>query len=280
MNWNDLKIFSAIASAGTLAGAARLLRQNHSTIFRRLNALEADLETRLFERLKEGYVLTPAGERMQLLAAEAEDRILAIERELAGTDLQPTGTVRLTTANNIARAIVPAALKKLRKTHPGIVVDVAVGDSDYDLSRREADLALRATTRPPEHLVGRMIMPVEWWLCSAARQPQLSEAGAADALYIGADSALSHVEAYQWLEATHGDRIVARTNDLPTMAAFARAGIGIALLPSDQREPQLKRQRRIEHLYSELWLLSHPDLRRVARVDAVWTALQEAAAAA
>ncbi|MEQ8859297.1 MAG: LysR family transcriptional regulator [Pseudomonadales bacterium] len=276
MNWNDLKVFMAIAEAGSLAGAARTLGQNHSTVFRRLNALESTVRTRLFDRLPTGYALTPVGERMLELARRAGDAIQTIDRELAGRDLQPTGTVRLTTAPNLARTIVPAALKALRRSHPGIRVEVAVGDSDYDLSRREADLALRATTRPPEHLVGRKVMSLDWWISGRRRSAVVGEDDLAKADFIGAEQALMRLDAFQWLEKQHGDRIVARANDLSTMAALAKAGVGLALLPSDQRESGLKQLYRVQGLSGELWLLTHPDLRQVRRIRAVWDAIVEA----
>ena len=84
MNWNDLSVFLSIADHGSLAGAARNLKLNHSTVFRRLNALEEDLDTRLFDRLPEGYVLTPAGERMRELAQQADSAVQSIELEVAG----------------------------------------------------------------------------------------------------------------------------------------------------------------------------------------------------
>ena len=167
MNWNDLKVFLAIADSGSLSGAAAKLRHNHSTIFRRLNALEDDLDTRLFDRLPTGYALTPAGERMLELTHQADDAIQSIEREIAGRNVAPRGTVRITAAPNIARTIVPRALKALRKSHPLIVVETLVGDSDYDLNRREADIALRATNKPPGHLVGRKLTELDWWTCGA-----------------------------------------------------------------------------------------------------------------
>jgi DNA-binding transcriptional LysR family regulator len=276
MNWNDLRVFIAIAESGSLAGAARTLEQNHSTVFRRLNALEEDVRTRLFDRLPSGYSLTPVGERMLELARRADDAVQTIDRELAGRDLEPTGTVRLTTAPNLARTIVPKALKALRRTHPGIVVEVAVGDSDYDLNRREADLALRATTRPPEHLVGRKAVTLDWWLMGAGRSATLRESDLAMARFIGAEQTLMRLQAFQWLEKHHGDRIVARANDLSTMAALAKAGVGVTLLPSDQRESGLKRLYRVPGLTGELWLLTHPDLRHVQRIRAVWDALIDA----
>lgn len=272
MNWNDLKVFLAIAESGTLAGAATYLGQNHSTVFRRLNALEGDLETRLFDRLQQGYVLTPAGERMLEHARGAELAVHAIDRELAGRDLAPTGTVRLTTAPNIARTIVPAAVQALRRTHPGIVVEVAVGDSDYDLNRREADLALRATSNPPGHLVGRMLTSLDWWICGGKRKALDSE-NLPEQHFIGAEKSLMRLEAFRWMESNFGDRIVARANDLSTMAALAGAGVGLALLPSDQQEKGLKRLYRVPALSGELWLLTHPDLRNVRRIRAVWDEL-------
>ena len=281
MNWNDLKVFLAIAQTGSLAGAARDLGLNHSTVFRRLNALEADLDVRVFDRLPTGYTLTPVGERMVALAQEADTAVQSIERELAGQDLDPTGVVRLTTAPNIARTLVPAAVRRLRRTHPRIVVETLVGDSDYDLNRREADIALRATTRPPEHLVGRKVMALYWWVCgpSSARGRAPESAAALDGLpLIGADAALMRLDAMQWLEANYRDGIVARANDLSTMAALTCAGVGYSVLPSDQDGRGLRRHCRVPAIGGELWLLTHPDLRNVRRVRAVWDALTEVAA--
>ena len=280
MNWNDLSVFLSIAEHGSLAGAARSLKLNHSTVFRRLNALEEDLDTRLFDRLPDGYVLTPAGERMQGLARQADLAVQSIELEVAGRDMEPHGVVRLTTAPNIARTIVPGVVRRLRDSHPGILVEVAVGDSDYDLNRREADLALRATTRPPEHLVGRQVATLNWAMCSSsssrARQPK-SEADLRGKPMIGADAAMMRLASFQWMEDRYHDQIVARANDLSTMASLARAGVGLALLPSDQCGEGLKRLFNVRGLGGELWLLTHPDLRNVRRIRVVWDALAEAA---
>lgn len=281
MNWNDLKVCLAIAESGSLAGAARSLGLNHSTVFRRLNALEDDLKVRIFDRLPEGYVLTPVGERVLELADEADTAVQTIERELAGQDLEPTGLVRLTTAPNLARTIVPAAVRGLRETHPGIVVETLVGDSDYDLNRREADIALRATPRPPGHLVGRRLAELSWWVCGASSSRRSAPASAEDLAghpLIGADAAMMRLEAFQWLETHYRDDIVARANDLSTMAALTIAGVGYSLLPSDQDPRGLKRLCPADYIDAELWLLTHPDLRNVRRIRAVWDALAAAAA--
>lgn len=280
MNWSDLPTFLAIADEGSLAGAARALGVNHSTVFRRLNALEANLETRLFERLPEGYVPTPSGERLVTLARRADDTLQQIERELTGRDLEPRGVVRVTAAPNIARTIVAEAVAALRESHPLIRVSVLSGDTDYDLGRREADIALRATTTPPEQLVGRRVAELFWSICRASggrSEPPSSVSDLGGFPLIGAEAHLRNVGAFRWLEGAFGDAIVARANDLSTMAALARAGVGYALLPSDQPEHGIDRVLRVPDIAGELWLLTHPDLRPVTRNRVVWDALMEAA---
>ena len=276
MNWNDLRVFLAIAETGSLAAAARRLGNNHSTVFRRLNALEDDLGVRLFERFNAGYQLTSAGERMLELARMTDGTVQQIERELAGRDFSPAGKVRITTAPNISHTILPRAVKSLRKSHPQIVLEIAVGDTEYDLNRREADIALRATTQPPEHLIGRRVMEMDWWVCCASSNRKPLPKSLADLRqlpFIGADPAMLSIDAFQWLEANYGDNIVARSNDLSTMAMLSVAGLGFAVLPSDQDAPGLKRVMQVPDSRGELWLLTHPDLRNVQRIKAVWDAV-------
>lgn len=276
-SWNDLRVFLAFADSGSMAGAARQLGQNHSTVFRRLNQLEDDLAVRLFERLPTGYVMTPAGERMLVLAREAENAMNAIEREVAGRDLKPAGTVRLTTAATLARTLMPEVIRKVRRQYPDIVVELVVGDSDYDLNRREADIAFRATRKPPDHLVGRRLADLEWRICAgqALRNLPDSMASLSGHPLIGGDAAMLRLPAFQWLAENHGEQIVARSNDLSTMASLARSGVGLALLPSDYVEKGIRHLFAVPALTGQLWLLTHPDLRRVRRIAAVWEVLVE-----
>ena len=278
MNWNDLKLFLSIAEHGTLAGAARALGHNHSTVFRRLNALEKDINTRLFDRQPSGYLLTPAGERLLELARDADQAVQKIELEIAGRDLSPTGTVRVTSAPNIAHTIIPHAIKALRTSHPGILVEVSTGDTDYDLNRREADIALRATPAPPEHLIGRRIANLDWWVCAGSGKRKIPQSAeqVADQPVIGADAQMMRLSAFQWLERQFSNNIVARANDLTTMACLARRGVGLAVLPSDQFGEGLKTCFRVPSTVGELWLLTHPDLRNVQRIKVVWQALEQA----
>src|SRR5258706_11350848 len=155
--WDDLRYLLAIARNRSLAGAARALAVNHSTVFRRLNAFERELGVRLFERLPEGYVPTVEGEEIRRQAEAIEASMHALERTVAGRDYRLSGEIRMTTAPSLASDYVAGYLAEFRQRYPEIRVEIAVGDHDFDLARREADIALRATLRLPEFLVGRRV---------------------------------------------------------------------------------------------------------------------------
>ncbi len=279
LNWNDLSVFLAVAERGTLAGAARDLGVNHSTVFRRLGKLEQALEARLFERLPEGYVLTSAGQALLPHARTADGAVADVLREVAGHDAAPAGPVRITTAPNLAHTVLPEAVALLRRRHPGIEARIAVSDSDADLVRREADIALRATLRPPEPLVGRRVATLPWWVVAAADYPSPPAGLAAMAGHplIGPGRALERLAAFS--RPPGRPPYVATANELLTMAALARAGVGLALLPADHDTAGLRRLFPLPGVVSELWLLTHPDLIRIRRVRAVWETVLEVAGA-
>ncbi len=276
MDWNDLRYFLAVAREGSLAGAARDLGVNHSTVFRRLKGLETRLGARLFERQPEGYVPTPAGELAVAHAERASDAIVELERALAGQDIRPSGEVRLTAPANIASAYLAPLIPEFRRLHPGIRLDIAVSDTDYDLSRREADLALRATPNPPDHLVGRRLCDVPWMVCAGARylDEQAARPGTMGDLavhpLIGADRRIRRVAALNWLMSAYPPgAFVATCDSLNTMAAMAIAGAGIAFLPADQVREGLVHLFPMDPVFSVgLWLLTHRDLRGVGRIRA------------
>ena len=156
---NDLRLTRAIGAAGTLTGAARALKLDHSTAFRRLGAIEARLGAKLFERARDGYTPTPAGEMVITAGARILAELTDLERGLAGEDLRPSGNVRLTTTDTLVDVIAPA-LAALGTAHPGITVELIVANTFFTLTRREADIALRPAVAAPERLTGRKIATV------------------------------------------------------------------------------------------------------------------------
>lgn len=276
MDWDHLRFFLAVVRAGSLAGAARALGVNHSTVFRRIHAFEAQLGARLFERLPEGYALTALGEAVLEQARRVDESVAALTRTVAGGDYRLTGDVRMTTAPNLATDFVAPALAHFRRRYPGIRVEIAVSDSDYDLARRQADLALRATAAPPEYLVGRRIVRVPWFVFGSRRH--LGKRGSAPKTVddlgghelVGADEAFRRLPAFDWLHRRFArEQFVATASDLNTIAALIAAGLGIGVLPADQSRPGLMRLFELRPSFtSDLWLLTHADLRNVARIKA------------
>jgi len=276
MDWSLLVDFLAIARVGTLSGAANALGVNHSTVYRRLNQLEAQLGGRLFERLPQGYVLTEAGRRLLIHAEQAEAELYAAERVLSGADQALSGEVRLTAPENLVYEFLPGYLEVFRRTYPAIRITLNVSNTELDLNRREADLALRATPRPPEHLVGRKVVELGWSVFAA--ESLLRERGRPKGIgelaswpWIAPEAALDHLSISQWIRRhIPPERVVFRASTLIAMSRLAEAGLGVTLLPDDQIKPQLVRLQAFEPGGRfGLWLLTHPDLRHTGRIKAL-----------
>jgi DNA-binding transcriptional LysR family regulator len=271
---NDLRLIQAIGQEGTLTGAARRLGIDHSTAFRRLGGLETRLGAGLFQRARDGYTPTLAGEA----ALASANRILGeadeLERRLAGEDLRPSGEVRVTTTDTLIELLSPVFVD-LRSTHPEITLEVVVANAFFTLTKRDADIAIRPANTAPENLVGRRMSALATALYAApsylqARSKTLS---LRDHDWIGFEESLAHLGSARWILANvPTENMVVRASSLLALRAMARDGMGVAALPCFMADPdpELVRLRPpISEMESSLWLLTHPDLRRVARIRAV-----------
>jgi DNA-binding transcriptional LysR family regulator len=273
LRWDELRLVLAIGRSGTLSGGARELAIDHSTAFRRLGALEARIGVRLFDRARDGYVATPAGEALIAAAARFDDTVGELERRLAGEDLRPSGTVRVTTTDTLLGLLAPL-LAAFRAAHPDILLEVVAANEFFTLTRRDADVAIRPAAQAPDALVGRRVAEIASALYAApsylAGRPDGSDLDAHD--WIAPDETLGHLGSAQWLRAkVPQGRVVCRSNSLLALAAAARAGLGVTPLPCFLADPDsgLERVRPpLPEMASALWLLTHPDLRRVARIRA------------
>lgn len=282
MPWDDLKLVLAIARTGTLAGAARTLGVNHSTVFRRLNAFEDSLGVRLFDRLADGYALTLAGEEMRASAERVEHEIERLDRRIAGQDLSLSGSLVVTTTDTIGRGILGRHLAAFNAAYPGIALDLILDNQHVNMSKRQADIAVRPTLNPPDTLVGRRI-------CDIAFAPYLTDAYAArhgdgdeNLTWVTVDESLSHLAAAQWFRRTFKNAPVGlRANSLDGVFLAARAGIGACVLPCFMADPAPDFHRikpPIDEAGSTLWLLTHEDLRHTARVRAFMDFMADALA--
>ncbi|HVK85659.1 MAG TPA: LysR family transcriptional regulator [Kofleriaceae bacterium] len=272
--WTDLQHVLAVAEQGSLAAAARALGVNHTTVLRRVGAFERSLGVKVFARSPTGYVLTSAGEEIAAAARAMQDTVHAIERKVAGRDLRLTGTVRVTTTDTLAVELVPTALAAFTAAHPGIQLELTTTPGLANLTKRDADVAVRATSTPPPHLVGRRAGTIAFALyASPAYLERIPARRALDGhTWIGLDDSLATTTIARWMARTLDVIPVLRTDSFTALAHAARAGLGVTALPCylGDRTPGLQRVRGlIPEMATELWVLTHEDLRGTARIRAL-----------
>ena len=272
--WDDLRFVLAVADGDGLTGAAARLGINHSTAFRRLGALERTLGTVLFERHRTGYAATPAGEEMVALARRLDADVTAFARRLAGGEIMPAGEIRVATNDATLVALLTPLIPSFRVACPEIRIEVVVGNSALNLSRRDADVAVRATDAPPDTLVGRRIATIAWALYGrSGRDKGMGDPERwAESDWVGLGDALSGAKAARFVESrVAADRIVFRVDSVLALVAAVEAGIGIGYLPcfaADARPGLVRLAPPEPDLATGLWLLTHPDLRQAPRVRA------------
>lgn len=278
--WDDFRLVRAISEHRSLGGAAQALGVNNSTVFRRLNALEEALGVRMFERARSGYLLTSAGEEMVALATRMQDSITDFERRIAGQDVRPSGELRVTTTDTMFSHLIVPLYCSFRQKYPEITLDFIIENRILNLSRRDADVAIRATAEPPETLVGRRVANLTWGIY--ASQDMLNDIGVTleqacsqmpkDMRWVGYGEPMTITAAGRWL-AMHwsAESLVMKANTMATLAGAIEAGVGAGLLPCFIGEG-LKNVHRLARVELDtsigIWVLTHPDIKRAARVRA------------
>ena len=272
LEWADMPYLLSVCEAGSLAGAARMLGVNHSTVFRRIESVEARLGVRLFERLARGYVMTPAGERFYeraILLCEGKEEI---ERKLLGQDLRLAGPLAVTTTDSLLHCLSPV-FAAFRQAHPDVELRLLSDVQALDLMQRDADIALRPTNAPPEHWVGRDLMRLsfatyahrDYW-----REIQDEEPDAYHWVMLGDDLNQSPMSKIT-LRYKHERARSTVLNTMMSVFDIIHAGFGIAAMPCylGEKHKELVRVHDPDDSANwHLWLLAHPDVRRSARVNA------------
>lgn len=271
----DLDMVLALVRGGTLAQAAQRLGADASTVFRSLQKVEKNLGQRLFERGRQGYL--PVEGTLQL-AAHAERIEAELEAARAttrhGSD-EVSGRVRLTTTDSVLRGLVLPSLPDLARQHPSLQLELLSTNELVSLTRRDADLALRATPKPPEHLVGRHLGTIRFVACAGKAMPAAQRRRPLDAHdWIAVDEAMPEHPSVRWrrrnLPRTTPRHLV---DSISASVDAVRAGLGVAVLPAFmlQREGDLVALgETLEHCASELWLLAHPESRHLRRIAATF----------
>ncbi len=273
ISWDDFRLVRGIAESGSLVGAAAALNLNHSTVFRRLGALEAAIGAKLFERSRNGYAATAAGQEMVALAERMGRDVTDFERRVAGRDEKPSGLLRVTTNDAIFNYVLSPILTSFHEAFPDIHLDVLVMSQPLNLSRRDADVAVRSTYAPPETLVGRRIGAAVWGRYVSR---ELYESGFDPSdkshFYIAFNEHFGGVDVAEWIEKEiPRERISMRCNTVVGLAKCIAEGLGVGFLPrfvGDQHPEIVCTDEPMAGKGADLWLLTHPDLRHAARVRA------------
>jgi DNA-binding transcriptional LysR family regulator len=283
LDWDDLRLVLAVFREGTLSGAGRKLDVTHSTVFRRLGTIEKKIGARLFERFRDGYAPTPAGETAAASAARLEDEVLTLERKLSGQDLRPSGTVRIATTDTLS-AVLMRHLPAMRALHPEIQLEIAISNAMANLTRREAEIAIRPTPEPPEILVGRRVADIAHAIYgSSAYLSRRDDKDLSAHDWIGLDDALASTVIARWMhDIVRAAHIACSVDALPALRDAALAGLGLALLPcyvGDLASGLCRfTPKALPEPRSALWLLTHDDLKRTARIRATLDFLAKAMA--
>jgi DNA-binding transcriptional LysR family regulator len=274
LDWGNLRFFLEMARTGSLSSAARRLGVDRNTVGRRVASLEEELGLPLFDRGPQGWDRTPAGEELARLAERVEDDVLALARHVDARDSAIAGTVRLTTSAHLAANVFVPALGPLAERHPELVLEIAADQRNFDLTRREADLAVRMGRPRDAGLVMRKLSDVAYGLYAspgylAGRRPEVDFERDR---FLTFDESLASSPQERWLaRVAPGRRVAFRSNATAALQAAARLGLGVAILPRFLAgpDPALVRLGGPEPTRHEMWLLVHGDLRRAPRVRAV-----------
>lgn len=273
----DLETILTLVRTATLAQAGERLGVDASTVFRNIQKIERGLEQRLFERARTGYQPT---EMALALAEHAEQVEVQVESARSIAHLAPehvSGTVRITTTDTILHGLVAPSLKLLEKTHPLLAFELQTGNGIADLTRRDADIAVRATKRPPDNLVGKHIGPIQVALYASTSNEDVrryEDVTTRTVRWVAPDDALPNHPSVLWRKQQF-PKVVPhyKVNSILTVMELVTLGFGVGVLPTfiaRGREDLLQLTDVIDDCQTELWVLTHQESRHLRRVSTVF----------
>lgn len=278
---SDLTLVLALVRGRSLAGAASRLNVDPSTVFRSLQRLERQIGSSLFSRSRSGYLPT---ELSNSLAEYAEQMEAALEAARAMVDASPTqvsGSVLLTTTDTVLHGLVAPALQKLCSRHPMLTFELRTGNELANLTRRDADIAVRATKRPPQHLVGKHLgsIKVAIYAAKGQRSYTLQRVLNGQTHWVAPDDALPEHPSVVWRK-RHVPKVLPRyrVNSILSVLELVALGMGVGILPlfiADRRSDLVRLSEPLEEGETELWLLTHPESRHLRRISTVYSHLAQ-----
>lgn len=277
LDWGDLQHFVALCSEGSASAAAQALQVHHATVLRRIAALETALGVPLLVLRGTRYERTAAGDDLLAGVDGLAQRLHDAVHELEDHDGAFSGEIRLTTTDTLVRGLLGPLIEAFCARHPEVQVRIVVNNNFLSLTRREADVAIRGSNRPPSNLVGRRVGDIQ--TAPYASRAYLRSLGLGTRRtpltqldWVGPDDSLAHLEQAKWLvRSIPAERVVMTVDSLVGMLQAVQQGIGAAMLlcPLADADRKLVRLAPPDSaLDTQIWILTHPGLRQVARVRA------------
>ncbi|MYM62687.1 LysR family transcriptional regulator [Pseudomaricurvus sp. HS19] len=268
MNWDDLRVFLAVARCGSLSGAGQQLGLQHTTVSRRLRAMEAGLGVRVLERCRGGYGLTTAGESLKATAERVEKEILGSEDVLLGRDRLIQGPLRVTVVNHIAYALLMPMFAGFSQRYPEVELQIQASNAYISMPHREADVALRVIQMPEESLIGKKIITFASAIYGSREYLSRLRQSGEPPDWLGTECCNFH---RNWTRSVCPDGNHHFTIDDTNLAHMAiKQGVGLSFLPCfiGDKDPDLERyEEQDPATYGlDLWMLFHEDLRHTMRV--------------
>ena len=285
VDWNHLQDFLAVARTGRLTSGARALGVDHTTLSRRIAALEAALKARLFDRSPQGYALTVHGERLLARAESMESLMLAAQAEVGEADMRVSGVVRIGAPEGFGSYFLSPRLPELAERHPELEIQLVAIPGVLSLSKREADVAVTLSAPREGRLISRKLTDYSLSLYGApsyldARPALRSRANMKDHRFIGYIEELLYAPELDYMQAPDVDiRVAFKSSNLIAQLQACVAGAGLAVLPDFVAHGRPYLRRVLEGqvgLRREFHLVVHADLKAVARVRAVTEFITEA----
>ena len=271
LNWDDLKFFLAVCRTGSIRAAAQHLQVNHTTVSRRINSFEQDLGQRLFERTNKGYIRTKLAEEIYNEASYLEERLSSVERKVVGQDGVLSGEIRVTLPSMLGVDLLMEGFADFVNQYPSVELDVIDSAKELNLANREADVAFRIVKEPPEYLIGRKLAVLHraCYISKQYEQQMLDPKWLAKQNWIGWTDKLRRpigliAKEYPRFDSKH------KINNGHLQREACKNGMGVAILPcfKGDLEPDLVRiPPYITEPRFDLWILSHPDMRRNKKIQ-------------
>jgi DNA-binding transcriptional LysR family regulator len=276
----DLELLLALIRGRTLVGAADRLKVDASTIFRSIKRLEKDLGEVLFDRSRQGYMPTDLTRELAAYAERIESQLQQAREIALGTGTEPSGVLRITTTDTVLHSVLLPVMARFASAYPKIDLELIVSNALANLSQRDADIAIRATRKPPEHLVGTKLGTLRAAVFASKEylslHPKLQSREDMD--WIALDESLPDHPSQKWRR-QHYPKLKPRyrVNSVMSVAGAVVGGMGVGVVPlavfKDNPHVEIV-EGPLDELDTDLWALAHPDARHLQRVKVLFEFLR------